>query len=125
MAPVGSSSTYFQRASLFWMLVITLSMGFFAWTVFWPERVPYQQLGPAGAFAKYMVQNHYGAMYYGFWAAWAIHVLEAWYSMRLCSKKGITDSGTRTRWLIQTFLFGVASLSLLLAYKPIAPKKRR
>ncbi|CAJ0940948.1 unnamed protein product [Ranitomeya imitator] len=37
--------------------------------------------------------------------------------------KGITDSGTRVLWFVQTFLFGFASLSLLLSYKP--GKKRR
>ncbi|XP_053547632.1 transmembrane protein 254 [Bombina bombina] len=124
MASVASS-TYFQRTSLFWMVVITLSMGFFTWTVFWPKNVPYQQLGPVGSLALYMVENHYSSLYYGFWAAWTVHVLEASYSLRLCSSKGITDTGTQTRWLIQTFLFGIASLSLLLKYKPAPAKKRR
>ncbi|XP_056387371.1 transmembrane protein 254 isoform X2 [Hyla sarda] len=58
-----------------------------------------------------------------FWLAWAVHAAEALYTVRLCSTKGITDPGARMQWLMQTFLFGIASLSLLLAYKP--GKKKR
>ncbi|XP_068111571.1 transmembrane protein 254 [Hyperolius riggenbachi] len=124
MASAGSAGTnYFRRASVFWMAVITFAMGFFAWTVFWPSHVPYEQLGPVGSFVEYLVKNHYSQLFYWFWIAWLIHVGEAAYSLHLCRAKGITDSGARTQWVIQTFLFGIASLSLLLAYKPV--KKRR
>ncbi|XP_069835375.1 transmembrane protein 254 isoform X2 [Dendropsophus ebraccatus] len=102
MASAGSAS-YFQRTGILWMALISLSMGFFTWTVFWPTQVPYEQLGPLGSLAQYMVKNHYSLLYYG--------------------AKGITDSGARMQWLIQTALFGIASLSLLLSYKP--GKKRR
>ncbi|KAM5141099.1 transmembrane protein 254 isoform 2-T2 [Mantella aurantiaca] len=102
MASTGSAA-HFQRASLFWMAVITLSMGFFAWTVFWPTKVPYEQLGPLGSLVQYLVKNHYSTLFNG--------------------AKGITDSGARSQWVLQTFLFGIASLSLLIAYKPM--KKRR
>ncbi|CAI9549883.1 unnamed protein product [Staurois parvus] len=54
MASVGSAA-HFQRASLLWMAVITLSMGFFAWTVFWPTKVPYEQLGPLGSFVQFSI----------------------------------------------------------------------
>ncbi|XP_073542109.1 transmembrane protein 254 isoform X2 [Phyllobates terribilis] len=122
MASAGSVS-YFKRASILWMAVISLAMGFFTWTVFWPEQVPYEQLGPVGSFSQYMVKNYYIVLYYGYWVSWAIHIAEALYSLPLCSSKGITDSGARVLWFIQTFLFGIASLSLLLTYKP--GKKRR
>ncbi|XP_071986005.1 transmembrane protein 254 [Engystomops pustulosus] len=122
MAPGGSAS-FFRRAGVHWMALITLAMGFFTWTVFWPTLVPYEQLGPLGSLAQYMVKNHYSVLYNGYWIAWAIHAAEALYSFRLCSTKGISDPGARMLWLTQTFLFGIASLSLLLAYKP--GKKRR
>ncbi|XP_075466524.1 transmembrane protein 254 [Ascaphus truei] len=126
MATHGSGGgSYFRRAGLSWMALIALAMGFFTWTVFWPTQVPYRQLGPVGSLAQYMVTNHYSVLYYGFWLAWVVHVLEAVYAVRLCRAKGITDWGARARWLIQTFLFGIASLSLLLAYKPGPAKKRR
>ncbi|XP_075073237.1 transmembrane protein 254 isoform X2 [Mixophyes fleayi] len=103
MASVGSAN-YFHRTSLFWMAIITVSMGFFTWTVFWPTQVPYEHLGPLGSIAQYMVKNHYSALYYG--------------------TKGIMDVGVRIQWVIQTFLFGIASLSLLIAYNP-AKKLRK
>ncbi|XP_044154126.1 transmembrane protein 254 [Bufo gargarizans] len=122
MVSAGSAS-YFQRTGIVWMAVISLAMGFFTWTVFWPTQVPYEQLGPLGSFAQFMVKNHYRALYIGFWLAWAVHICEALYSLRVCSNKGITDSGARLQWLVQTFLFGIASLRLLLRYNP--GKKRR
>ncbi|KAJ1142346.1 hypothetical protein NDU88_008672 [Pleurodeles waltl] len=121
----GSESAYFRRAGLFWMVLISSSMSFFALTVFWPEHVPYQHLGPLGSFVKYLVRNHYPWLYYGFWAAWAVHVLESLYAIRLCSMKGITNGWVCAKWLIQTLLFGIASLSLLLAYKPGQQKKHK
>ncbi|KAG9469031.1 transmembrane protein 254 [Eleutherodactylus coqui] len=120
---MAGSASYFQRAGVLWMAVITLSMGFFTWILFWPAHVPYEQLGPLGSLAHYLVKNHYTTLYHGFWIAWALHLAEALYSLRLCSTKGITDLGARLQWFIQTFLFGIASLSLLLSYKP--GKKRR
>ncbi|XP_078499073.1 transmembrane protein 254 [Lissotriton helveticus] len=123
--PAGSDSAYFRRTGVFWMVLITASMSFFAWTVFWPEHVPYQQLGPLGSFVKYLVRSHYPWLYYGFWVAWAVHLLEGLYTLSLCSTKGITNGWARAQWLIQTVLFGMASLSLLLAYKPGQQKKHK
>uniref|UniRef100_A0A8C7WTM9 Transmembrane protein 254 n=1 Tax=Oryzias sinensis TaxID=183150 RepID=A0A8C7WTM9_9TELE len=58
------------------------------------------------------------------WAAFAIHVFEAIVSLRVCSNKGISNSGVRCLWFVQTFLFGFASLGLLLKYNPQRPKQR-
>uniref|UniRef100_A0A674IH90 Transmembrane protein 254 n=1 Tax=Terrapene triunguis TaxID=2587831 RepID=A0A674IH90_9SAUR len=90
------------------------------WAVFLPSTIPYENLGPFGHFTKYLVDNHPKL----FWLAWGIHIAEALYSIKLCKTKGITDSSVQRRWFIQTFLFGIASLSHLLAYKP-PPKKQR
>ncbi|XP_026509560.1 transmembrane protein 254-like isoform X1 [Terrapene carolina triunguis] len=98
--PVG----YFRCTSRFWMGVIAISIGYFAWAVFLPSTIPYENLGPFGHFTKYLVDNHPKLLYNG--------------------TKGITDSSVQRRWFIQTFLFGIASLSHLLAYKP-PPKKQR
>uniref|UniRef100_A0A674IJE5 Transmembrane protein 254 n=1 Tax=Terrapene triunguis TaxID=2587831 RepID=A0A674IJE5_9SAUR len=91
---------------------------------FLPSTIPYENLGPFGHFTKYLVDNHPKLLYNGFWLAWGIHIAEALYSIKLCKTKGITDSSVQRRWFIQTFLFGIASLSHLLAYKP-PPKKQR
>ncbi|GLD56031.1 transmembrane protein 254 [Lates japonicus] len=56
------------------------------------------------------------------WAAWAIHVFEAFISLKVCSNKGVDNTATRCLWFFQTFLFGFASLGLLLKYNPERPK---
>uniref|UniRef100_A0A803KG16 Transmembrane protein 254 n=1 Tax=Xenopus tropicalis TaxID=8364 RepID=A0A803KG16_XENTR len=95
------------------------------WTVFWPATVPYKILGPLGSFAAYMVKNHPTLLYYGFWGAWIVHLLEAVYSAWLCRSKGITETSVQALWVVQTFFFGISSLSLLLAYNPGLTKKMR
>ncbi|KAK1164460.1 transmembrane protein 254 [Acipenser oxyrinchus oxyrinchus] len=120
----AASGEYFRRSSLFWMATITVSMGYFTWAVFWPQQVPYEALGPIGAFSKHMVEHHYPLLYYGWWFAWSVHVAEAIYSLKLCSDKGIDSLFSRFLWCLQTFLFGIASLSLLLKYRPDPRPKR-
>ncbi|XP_067277574.1 transmembrane protein 254 [Pseudorasbora parva] len=117
--------SYFRRSSLFWVAIVGLSLGFFTWTVFWPQDVPYGSLGPLGALAKYLVDNHYPVMYYGWYLTWVVHALEALYALKLCSDKGIDNTSTRLLWFAQTFLFGLASLGLLIKYKPEGRSKRQ
>ncbi|XP_052007211.1 transmembrane protein 254 isoform X2 [Xyrauchen texanus] len=80
----SDSSAYFRRSSLFWIVTVTLSLGFYTWTVFWPQDVPYGSLGPLGALAKHLVDDHYSVMYYGWWLTWVIHVFEALYALKVC-----------------------------------------
>ncbi|CAB1312482.1 unnamed protein product [Coregonus sp. 'balchen'] len=109
---------YFRRASIFWITTVALSMGYFTWTVFWPQQVPYDNLGPLGTLSRYLVDNHHSLMYKGWWAAWVVHVAEALVAMKVCSNKGVDGTMTRCLWFVQTVLFGFASLGLLLKYKP-------
>ncbi|KAK1166558.1 transmembrane protein 254-like isoform X1 [Acipenser oxyrinchus oxyrinchus] len=108
----------FQRTRLHWMVLITFLCVMLTWAVFWPQQVPYEALGPIGAFSKHMVEHHSPLLYYGWWFAWSIHVAEAVYSLKLCRDKGINSLFSRFLWCLQTFLFGIASLSLLLKYRP-------
>ncbi|CAG10172.1 unnamed protein product [Tetraodon nigroviridis] len=114
----GGGSDYFKRTSLFWIVFVTLGAGHFTWVVFAPETFPFPYLGPYGTFCRYLVDNHYSLLYKGWWAALAIHVFEAFVSLKVCSNKGITNMTTRCLWFFQTFLFGFASLGLLLKYNP-------
>lgn len=117
--------SYFRRSSLLWVGIVAFSLGFFTWTVFWPQDVPYGSLGPLGALAKHLVDHHYPVLYYGWYLTWVVHVLEALYALKLCSDKGIDSTSTRLLWFAQTFLFGFASLGLLLKYKPDGRSKRQ
>uniref|UniRef100_A0A8D0HFH7 Transmembrane protein 254 n=1 Tax=Sphenodon punctatus TaxID=8508 RepID=A0A8D0HFH7_SPHPU len=106
----SAASTYFRRTSPFWMAVIAAAMAYYTWVVISPERVPYDRLGQFGRFTKYLVDHHYKLLKNGLFS--------------YCRTKGITDSSTQQRWFIQTFLFGIASLSHLLAYRTQLKKQR-
>ncbi|XP_020861849.1 transmembrane protein 254 isoform X1 [Phascolarctos cinereus] len=124
MEAAGSGAAFFKRGSLFWFAVITVAFGYYTWVAFWPQSIPCQKLGPLGLFTQYLVDNHLVLIRNMYWFAWLIHVGEAIYALILCSKKGITDGWARLLWFLQTFLFGIASLSVLLAYKPYHHKKK-
>uniref|UniRef100_UPI0037E75361 transmembrane protein 254 n=1 Tax=Semicossyphus pulcher TaxID=241346 RepID=UPI0037E75361 len=114
---------YFKRTSLFWIVAVTMGVGYFTCIVFMPEIIPFEYLGLYGTFCKYLVDNYAGVMYKGWWAAFAIHAFEAYVALRVCSNKGITNTSTRCLWFVQTFLFGFASLGLLLKFDPERPKQ--
>ncbi|XP_047682215.1 transmembrane protein 254 [Prionailurus viverrinus] len=123
MGTAAGGKAYFQRGSLLWFTVIILSFGYYTWVVFWSQSIPYQSLGPLGLFTQYLVDHHHTLLRSGYWLAWLIHVGEALYAMVLCKSKGITDGRAQVLWFLQTFLFGVASLSILIAYRPKRQKQ--
>nr|XP_058165106.1 transmembrane protein 254-like [Dasypus novemcinctus] len=112
MGNAKSEGAYFQKASLFWLMVITLSMGYYTWVVFGPQSIPYQRLGPLGPFTQYLVDHHPTLLRNGFWFAWLIHVGESLYAMLFCRSKGITNGQAQLLWFLQTLFFGIASLSI-------------
>ncbi|XP_070356366.1 transmembrane protein 254-like isoform X2 [Equus asinus] len=118
MGKAAGDEAYFQRSSLFWLTVITFSFGYYTWVVFWPQSIPYQNLGPLGPFTQYLVDHHHALLRNGYWLAWLIHVGESLCAVVLCKSKGITDGRAQLLWFLQTFLFGIASLSILIAYRP-------
>ncbi|XP_070834052.1 transmembrane protein 254-like [Chaetodon trifascialis] len=93
-------------------------------TVFAPERIPFQYLGPFGTFSRYLVDNHADTLYKGWWVIFVIHVFEAFVALKVCSNKGINNMTSRCLWFFQTFLLGYFSLSLLFKYDPERPKQR-
>ncbi|KAM8776129.1 transmembrane protein 254 isoform 2-T2 [Rhynchonycteris naso] len=113
-----AATAYFRTARPFPALVTLLGLVYFAWVVFWPQSVPYQSLGPLGPFTQYLVDHHHTLLHNGYWLAWLIHVGESLYAMVLCKSKGITSGRAQLLWFLQTFLFGIASLSILIAFRP-------
>ncbi|XP_042546239.1 transmembrane protein 254 isoform X2 [Dipodomys spectabilis] len=118
-----NASTFFRTARPLPSLVTVLMLGYVAWVVLWPQSIPYQSLGPLGSFTQYLIDHHHTLLHNGFWLAWLIHVGESLYAMVLCRSKGITDSQTQLLWFLQTFLLGIASLSILIAYRPKHQKR--
>ncbi|XP_011785188.1 PREDICTED: transmembrane protein 254 [Colobus angolensis palliatus] len=95
----------------------SVSLVLFQWVVFWPQSIPYQSLGPLGPFTQYLVDYHHTLLCNGYWLAWLIHVGESLYAIVLCKHKGITSGQAQLLWFLQTFFFGIASLTILIAYK--------
>ncbi|XP_016872169.1 transmembrane protein 254 isoform X3 [Homo sapiens] len=56
------------------------------WVVFWPQSIPYQNLGPLGPFTQYLVDHHHTLLCNGYWLAWLIHVGESLYAIVLCKQ---------------------------------------
>ncbi|XP_078284516.1 transmembrane protein 254 isoform X1 [Rhinoraja longicauda] len=117
------SDAYFKRTSFFWMAVVTGTFGYYTLLMFWPQSIPYKSLGLWGNLSKHLVDNYHPLLFTGYRLAWLIHVAEALYSIKLCSDKGITNSCTRIKWVLQTLLFGFTSLQHLLSYKPEQKEK--
>ncbi|XP_077585254.1 transmembrane protein 254 [Stigmatopora nigra] len=118
----SDGSDYFKRTSLFWIVSVLFGLIYFTCIVFVPEVIPCHLMGPFGAFCKYLVDNHASTLYKGWWATVAIHVGEALVSLKVCRNKGITMP-TSCLWFFQTFIFGFASLGLLIKYNPDRPKQ--
>ncbi|XP_009243694.3 transmembrane protein 254 isoform X2 [Pongo abelii] len=113
----NAATAYFRPARPLPSLVTVLGLGYFAWVVFWPQSIPYQNLGPLGPFTQYLVDHHHTLLCNGYWLAWLIHVGESLYAIVLCKHKGITSGRAQLLWFLQTFFFGIASLTILIAYK--------
>ncbi|XP_068255957.1 transmembrane protein 254 isoform X2 [Nyctibius grandis] len=92
------------------------------WVALWPSTIPYSSLGIFGSFLNYFVENYHKWVCYGFCITWLIHLVEAFYSVKLCESKGITDPAIQFQWFVQTLFFGYASFGLLVCYKPSAKK---
>ncbi|XP_015279072.1 PREDICTED: transmembrane protein 254-like [Gekko japonicus] len=121
----SGSSTYFRRTRPAWMLLVAAGLGYYGWAVFSPATVPYDSLGPLGTFTRYLVENHKASLNVGYAVAWIVHVAETIYALKLCRDKGITDASTQFQWAVQTFLFGITSLTHLLNYDPLKETKRQ
>ncbi|XP_072439204.1 transmembrane protein 254 isoform X3 [Chiloscyllium punctatum] len=96
------SGAYFRRISLFWIACITLSFGYYTLLMFWPQSIPYQSLGPLGIFSKYLMDNYYTHLYFGYWLAWGLHLAEALYSIKVCRPKRKQETTLRIQvqgWL--------------------------
>lgn len=56
----------FSENCVFHELTVWLRLcSVFQWTVFWPQQVPYDNLGPLGTLSRYLVDNYHSLMYKG------------------------------------------------------------
>ncbi|XP_035693710.1 transmembrane protein 254-like isoform X2 [Branchiostoma floridae] len=118
-APMAGGEPFFRRASPFWMSFITVGFTIFGFAVYAPQSVPWYMLGPVGTLTQHLIKNYPAQLYKGFWVAWGIHTVEAVIAAILTGVKNI-GGVTRLKWIVQTQLFGLASLYMLILYKPKA-----
>ncbi|XP_069104905.1 transmembrane protein 254-like [Argopecten irradians] len=107
---------YFRTASPFWTGLIGFGLVLLTMATFVPDKIP-SYLGKVGGLGRYMGTEKPELTWYIFLATIAIHAAESIYAYMLCRRFGLSSSATK-KWTFQTFLFGVASLSLLRQYKP-------
>ncbi|XP_060083372.1 transmembrane protein 254-like [Ylistrum balloti] len=110
-----SRKDYFRTASPFWTGLIGFGLVLLTMATFVPDKIPWY-LGKVGSLGRYMGTEKPQITWYMFLGTIAIHVAEAIYAYMLCRRFGLTSSATK-KWTFQTFLFGVASLSLLRKFK--------
>lgn len=93
----------------FWLLHVD---GLLAWEYSLSEP------GTPGPFTQYSLKHHHTLVHGWCWLAWMILVGVSLYAIVSRKSKGITNTWTQLLWFLQTFLFGMASLYYLIAFRP-------
>eukprot|EP00058_Branchiostoma_floridae_P006020 XP_002591508.1 hypothetical protein BRAFLDRAFT_247309 [Branchiostoma floridae] len=102
-----------------WYMLGPVGTQYYTFAVYAPQSVPWYMLGPVGTLTQHLIKNYPAQLYKGFWVAWGIHTVEAVIAAILTGVKNI-GGVTRLKWIVQTQLFGLASLYMLILYKPKA-----
>ncbi|XP_013415436.1 transmembrane protein 254 isoform X2 [Lingula anatina] len=110
-----AGSVYFESPSIVWWILVPFGMFLTSVTYLSPESICY--LGPLGEFARWLGTKQPGIAAVIFYGAWGFHIGEALYAVKACSDRGI-EGKTKWKWVIQTFIMGVFSLSKLIRYNP-------
>ncbi|XP_078612923.1 transmembrane protein 254-like isoform X2 [Branchiostoma floridae x Branchiostoma japonicum] len=113
------SAEDFVRVRFLTMVLVPSIWVLYTFAVYAPQSVPWYMLGPVGTLTQYLIKNYPAQLYKGFWVAWGIHTVEAVIAAILTGVKNI-GGVTRLKWIVQTQLFGLASLYMLILYKPKA-----
>ncbi|XP_019627824.1 PREDICTED: transmembrane protein 254-like isoform X4 [Branchiostoma belcheri] len=111
------TATGFVRVSYLTLVLVPCIWLLYTFAVYAPQSVPWSMLGPVGTLVQYLIKNYPVQLYRGFWIAWGIHTTEAVIAAILTTMKNI-GGVTRLKWIVQTQLFGLASLYMLILYKP-------
>lgn len=112
-----TKSHYFRTPGLLWIFVIPLGMALLIMSIFRPDLLPYNYLGPLGRLTQFLVQKHPDVLKGILGMAVILHFVEAVLAFRLARSKNI-DLKQTWMWSLQTLLYGMPSLKYLLSYKP-------
>ncbi|XP_055345640.1 transmembrane protein 254-like [Paramacrobiotus metropolitanus] len=107
--------TFFQMAEPRWMFTIAVGLGMLLWSWLAPSSIPGPYglyLGPVGMLGRFLGENFPHIVSSIVYVATFLHIGEALYAAKLCWDQRLTV-GTSLKWVLQTFLFGFASLRIL------------
>lgn len=119
---VETKSHYFRTPGLLWIVVIPLGLALLIMSIFRPDLLPYNYLGPLGRLTQFLVKKHPDVLKGILGMAIILHFVEAVFAFRVARSKNI-DSKQTWMWSFQTLLYGMPSLKYLLSYKPDKLKK--
>ena len=114
LLPEEQSVLGYCHHPFFWLLYVD---GLLAWEYSLSEP------GTPGPFTQYSLNHHHTLVHGWCWLAWMILVGVSLYAIVLHKSKVITNTWTQLLWFLQTFLFGMASLYYLIAFRPKCQKQ--
>ncbi|XP_064649787.1 transmembrane protein 254-like [Lineus longissimus] len=117
MVDKAADAQYFRVAHPIWQVLILVGLTIVTLCPFRPDLIPYQYMGPFGWFVNWLNTTYPNVVFAIFVVAFILHVGEALFAIKLCQDKMI-ESPAKWKWTVQTFFFGIASLGILLKYKP-------
>ena len=108
-------SKKFQSANLIWWTIIPGSIILLFLLSYTPNIVPYRSLGVFGSILSYLTLNYRIFLMIVLWSTIIAHGYEAILARRICQQLNIDQQST-FYWIIQTFIIGFPSLTILKGY---------
>ncbi|CAF3182620.1 unnamed protein product [Rotaria socialis] len=109
-------SKVFESPKLIWWIIIPTCIVYLFLMAHWPYPIPFRYLGPFGDFCYYLISNYRILLCLILWATVIAHLFEAIAARQICLQLNIDQDSTYL-WMIQTFILGYPSLSILQGYK--------
>ncbi|CAF2805730.1 unnamed protein product [Rotaria sp. Silwood2] len=106
---------YFESPKLIWWIIIPTCIIYLFLMVHWPYVIPFKSLGLFGDLSYYLISNYRLLLFIILWATFIAHFCEALIARRICRRFNIDQESTYL-WIIQTFILGFPSLTILRRY---------
>ncbi|XP_078694932.1 transmembrane protein 254-like [Branchiostoma floridae x Branchiostoma belcheri] len=119
---MAATKENFKRIPVWAMAFVFAFFAVEACALFAPDTTPWHLLGPVGSFIQNIIKNDPDRIQRMPFMILGIHTLESVIAFFVTQSKGISGSA-RQKWMLQTFVFGVFSLVLLIMFKPTTGKK--
>ncbi|CAF1262509.1 unnamed protein product [Rotaria sordida] len=105
----------FESPKLIWWIIIPTCIIYLFLMVHWPYLIPFKSLGLFGDLSYYLIANYRLLLLLILWSTFIAHFYEALIARRICRQLNINQELTYL-WMIQTFIIGFPSLTILKRY---------